>query len=46
MWININGRLCEKPDKIAKILIAKGRAVQSDRPEMITKKETKKTKKK
>jgi hypothetical protein len=39
MWILINGRLIEKSDKVAKILISRGRAVQADRPEM-TKKET------
>ena len=39
MFINLNGRLIEKPDKVAKLLIASGRAVQSDRPEDISKKE-------
>ncbi len=47
MWIVFQGRTVEKSEKLAKILISKGLAVQADGPESMKKKvETKNKKKK
>lgn len=46
MWIVFQGRLVEKGEKLAKILISKGLAVQADGPETIKKKSETKNKKK